>query len=151
MKNTNKWYRLLALVLCVMLFAATAMMNIGYAETAEAVQEAQEVEVTVLGEGETLFYFVVVDLEGNETYFEIHTNAEMLGAALLENELIAGDESEYGLYVKSVLGIVQDYNVDGHYWALYVMEGDAEEFSYAMAGVDSTPIVPGSAYMFKAE
>lgn len=148
MKNANKFYRLLALVLCVMLFAATAMMSVGYAETAE---ETAEIEVTVLGEGKTTFYFFVMDLEGNVTTFEIHTDAEMLGAALLENNLIEGEESQYGLYVKTVLGITEDYNVDGHYWALYVMEGDAEEFTYAMNGVDSTPIVENAGYMFKAE
>ena len=151
MKNANMFTRLLALVLCVMLFAATAMMNIGYAETAEVAQEETAVEYTELGEGQTVLYFTVMDLEGNATYFVIHTDAEMLGAALLENELIAGEDSEYGLYVKSVLGITADWNVDGHYWALYTMEGEATEFSYAMNGVDSTPIVPDSAYMFKVE
>lgn len=148
MKNANMFTRLLALVLCVMLFAATAMMSVGYAETAV---ETPEIEYTVLGEGNTAFVFVVVDLEGNETYFEIHTDAEMVGTALVENELIAGEDSEYGLYVKSVLGITADWNVDGHYWAFYVMEGGAEEFSYAATGVDSTPIVDGAAYMFKVE
>lgn len=35
-----------------------------------------------------------------ETKFEIHTDKETVGAALLELDLIAGDDSEYGLYEK---------------------------------------------------
>ena len=54
----------------------------------------------VLGEGKTQFNFTVVDKDGNETAFEIHTDKEMVGDALTELGLISGDEGEYGLYVK---------------------------------------------------
>ena len=98
-----------------------------------------------LGEGAVQFTFTVVDGDGNETSFDIHTDAETVGAALLEQNLIAGEDSEYGLYVKTVNGITADYDTDGTYWAFYV-NGE-----YAMTGVDSTPVENGAVYAFKVE
>ena len=100
---------------------------------------------TVKGEGATVFYFNVVDKDGNETKFEIHTDKETVGDALLEVGLIEGEEGPYGLYVKKVNGILADYDVDGTYWSLYV-NGD-----YALAGVDSTDVTAGATYTFKVE
>ena len=101
--------------------------------------------VTILGEGETVFPFTVVDAEENETLFEIHTDKEMVGEALLDLGLIEGEDGAYGLYVKTVNGITLDYDKDNAYWAFYV-NGE-----YAMSGVDTTPITEGETYMFKVE
>ena len=117
----------------------------GTTESIEVVQETVGNEVEVLGEGETKFLFTVVDKDGNETNFEIHTDKEIVGEALLDLELIAGDEGEFGLYVKTVNGITADYDVDQTYWAFYV---DGE---YAMSGVDATTIEDGMTYAFKVE
>ena len=100
---------------------------------------------TVLGEGKTEFPFTVVDKEGNETVFEIHTDKETVGEALLELDLIAGEDGEYGLYVKTVNGITADYDKDGTYWAFYI-NGE-----YASTGVDLTTIKEGDSYSFKQE
>ena len=100
------------------------------------------VDVTVLGEGETVFPFTVTEMDGKETHYEIHTNETTVGAALLALELIEGEEGPYGLYVTAVNGIVADYNVDQTYWSFYV---DGE---YGLTGVDMTDIVPGTAYGF---
>lgn len=101
--------------------------------------------VTVLGEGNVSFPLTVVDGDGNTTQFEIHTDKETVGQALLALELIAGDDGEYGLYVKTVNGVTADYDTDGKYWAFYIDD------EYAMTGVDSTPITDGSSYTFKVE
>ena len=69
----------------------------------------------------TVFTFTVVDKEGSETQFEIHTEKETVGEALVELGLIAGEESEYGLYVKTVNGITADYDKDGVYWRFISM------------------------------
>lgn len=98
-----------------------------------------------LGEGSTTFLFTVVDQDGNETPFEIHTDKDTVGAALLELELIDGEEGEYGLYVKTVNGITADYDKDGTYWAFYI-NGE-----YASTGVDATAITEGESYSFKVE
>lgn len=102
-------------------------------------------DVTELGEGKAAFSFLVVDKDGNEAKFLIHTDKETVGAALLELALIEGDEGEYGLYVKKVNGITADYDVDQTYWAFYI-NGE-----YAMTGVDATAVTDGAEYSFKVE
>lgn len=139
-------------LLCMMLIMAMAFTTVGCntdkAADNQPQAEAQasvETESNVLGEGQTKFAFVVVDKDGNETNFEIHTDKATVGEALLELELIAGETSEYGLYVKTVNGITADYDVDQTYWAFYV--GD----EYAMSGADTTAIEEGATYSFKVE
>ena len=77
-------------------------------------------DAEVLGEGETVFTFIVTDADGNDTQFEIHTDKKTVGEALLDLGLIAGEDSEYGLYVKTVNGVTADYDTDQTYWAFYV-------------------------------
>ena len=108
-------------------------------------EQTSDDAVTVLGEGQTVFYFVVVDGEEKETAFEIHTDKTVVGDALLELGLIEGEAGDYGLYVKVVNGITVDYDVDQTYWAFYI---DGE---YAMTGVDATEIEAGATYSFKVE
>ena len=104
-----------------------------------------QTDATVLGQGATVFGFVVVDKDGKETKFEIHTDKKTVGEALLEVELIEGEDGPYGLYVKSVNGITADYDVDQTYWAFYI-NGEM-----AMTGVDATNVEAGATYSFKVE
>ena len=141
--------KITAMLLALMLALSLAACTQAPAETTptdpvnptEAV-ETPETDVTVLGEGETVFGFTVVELEGKETAYEIHTNETTVGAALLALGLLEGEDGPYGLYVTAVNGIVADYNVDQTYWAFYV-NGE-----YGLTGVDVTDIVPGTAYSF---
>ncbi len=143
----------LSFILCIVLIAAIALFTTACNDnktndtttTEGAVSTTEAPKATVLGKGETKFTFTVNDLEGNEAAFEINTDKKTVGEALLELELIAGDESEYGLYVKTVNGITLDYDKDGAYWAFYI---DGE---YATSGVEKTDIVAGTTYTFKAE
>lgn len=146
--------KLKSLILCMMLIVAMAFGTVGCGNKTDvetqkteetAKPEESNSEVTVLGEGKTKFDFTVVDAEGKETKFEINTDKETVGAALLDLKLIAGDKAEYGLYVKTVNGITADYDKDGAYWAFYV-NGE-----YASTGVDSTKITAGDSYSFKVE
>ena len=86
-----------------------------------------------------------MDQEGSETHFTIHTDKETVGEALLELGLIEGEDSEYGLFVKTVNGITADYDTDGVYWAFYVND------EYAQSGVDATAVTAGESYAFKVE
>ncbi|MBQ8800246.1 MAG: DUF4430 domain-containing protein [Lachnospiraceae bacterium] len=113
----------------------------GDADANQAENEANG--VTELGEGALSFNFSVVDKDGNETKFLIHTDKTTVGDALLELGLIEGDAGDYGLYVKKVNGILADYDVDQTYWGFFV-NGE-----YAMSGVDSTDVVAGESYAFK--
>ena len=141
----------LSLVLCIVLIVVMALFTTGCndnenkenAATTEAVTTAES--SNVLGEGNTQFMFTVVDKDGNETEFEIHTDKKTVGEALLELDLISGQDGDYGLYVKEVNGITADYETDGTYWAFYVND------EYATAGVDATEIEEGNSYAFKVE
>lgn len=133
-------------LLCMMLIVAMAL-TAGCGEKKQAGSSVgQEVsKENVLGEGQTKFNFTVVDKDGKETPFEIHTDKATVGEALLELGLISGEEGAYGLYVKMVNGITADYDVDQTYWAFYV-NGE-----YAMSGVDATKIEADASYSFKVE
>lgn len=148
MKKNSKC-KLLSLILVLVLTAAAALTGCSGtpAETTTPVTEAPQPggQATDLGEGSKSFDFTVVDKEGNTHLYVIHTDAEMVGHALLEQELIAGEEGPYGMYIKSVLGATLDYETDGMYWAFYV-NGE-----YGMTGVDQTPITEGCSYLIKAE
>ncbi len=140
--------RLVSLILCGVLIAALALSTMGCTDPkppADTESPADTVPPTVKGEGATVFYFHVVDLEGKQAAFEIHTDKTLVGDALLELGLIAGEEGTYGLYVKTVNGVTIDPDKGRAYWAFY------EGSRYANAGVDSTAVQPGASYTFKAE
>ena len=147
----------LTYIICMALTLATVLFAAGcgngadkkaegdLTEEAAAEEGSQAQGAGAIGEGNTVFPFTVVDKDGNETKFEVHTDKEIVGEALEELGLISGDEGEYGLYVKTLNGITADYDADGVYWAFYV-NGE-----YAVSGVDSTPIAEGESYSFKVE
>ena len=150
--RTKRNGRIISLLLSLMLVLAMAFTAVGCNTDKAADNQPQAEaqvsangEVSVVGEGQTQFAFTVVDKEGNETVFEVHTDKATVGDALLELGLIDGEESDYGLFVKSVNGITADYDVDQTYWAFYV-NGE-----YAMSGVDTTAIEEGVVYSFKVE
>ena len=137
-----------SLLLCMMLIVAMAFTTTGCNEKSNNDSQTTQNSTskpTVLGEGKTTFMFTVVDKEGNETPFEIHTDKTIVGEALLELGLITGDAGPYGLYVKTVNGITADYDVDQTYWAFYIND------KYAVSGVDTTDITWGYTYSFKIE
>lgn len=80
---------------------------------------------------------VEVEANGQSVTFTINTDAETLGAALLEHNLIAGEEGQFGLYVKTVNGMLADYDINKSYWGFY------QNGEYLMSGVDTTAIVGG--------
>ena len=147
MKQTNA-KKLLSFILCMVLIAAMALIasgcNANKNDPADTTEQP-EVEVTKLGEGQTLFYFTVIEKDGKETKFEIKTDKTTVGDALLELNLIEGEAGNPGFYVKKVNGITADYDVDKTYWAFYV-NGE-----YALSGVDTTTVEAGATYTFKVE
>ena len=150
MKKTSL-FKLLSLIVCAVLIAVTALFTIGCSDTKNNADDVSSATVSTqneaeqVGEGKTSFNFEVVDADKNVSTFIVYTDKTTVGDALEEAGLIAGDESEFGLYVKTVNGVTLDYNKDGMYWAFY------ENGQYAQAGVDLTEIVPGTNYEFRAE
>ena len=139
--SLKKW---LSVIGCIVLIAALALTITGCGSKEEAETPGAQTtgDATVMGEGATVFQFSVVDLEGNETKFEIHTDETTVGAALMNLGLIEGEDGPYGLYVMKVNGIEAIYEQDGSYWAFY------ENGEYGLTGVDMTDIDPNVAYSF---
>lgn len=88
------------------------------------------------------FQVVVIDADGTETTFECTSDKATVGEALVEEGLIQGHDTEYGLYVDSVNGITADWDTESAYWSFYI---DGE---YATTGVDSTELTDGATYSF---
>ncbi len=142
---TNKrLLRSVVSILCVVLLAVAVLMTAGCNGNQPTSSTQPVAPATVVGEGDTVFDFTVVDPDGNVTAYEVHTDEQTVGAALIACELIAGEQGDYGLYVKTVTGITLDYDTDGMYWAFY------ENDEYAMAGVDQTAIVEDTVYSLRA-
>ena len=109
------------------------------ADTPDLWKDALYQEDTTLGEGAKTLVVEVTAAEKTVT-FTVKTDKDTVGAALLEQNLIAGDQGEFGLYIKKVNGITADYDIDQTYWA-FSINGE-----YAMAGVDTTTITEGVTY-----
>jgi hypothetical protein len=131
-KTLNSILLLLALVIC--LSSCATPVDLG-----ELWEDATYVEDTEFGNGETT---VNVEVKAGEhsVSFTINTDKTTLGEALLEHSLIEGEDSQYGLYVKKVNGILADYDINGSYWGFY------KNGEYMMSGVDSTEIADGEHY-----
>lgn len=87
-------------------------------ETASALWEsARYKEDTELGEGKNSVK-IEVKADGKSVTLTIHSDSNNLEKILTENDLVEGDQSEFGLYIKKVNGIRADYDADKAYWAL---------------------------------
>ena len=154
--------KIIALLLATLLLFTTACGSAGNAngqQTHEQLPQTQEqpqaqpVEAAAtlennlaaaqdIGEGSTVFRFEVFDGDSNVNAWNVHTDAETVGAALLDVGLIDGDESEFGLMVIYVNNIRADFVEDSAWWAFYIDD------EMAMAGVDDTEIEDGVIYKF---
>lgn len=149
----NKLIKKLSLVLIIIMMLTLCSCNLFVQTTTTSFVPTEENQVpelwknakytkdTELGEGSKTFMFKV-DAEGYAITFTIHTDEETVGAALLALNIIAGEDSQYGLYVKTVNGILADYDIDQTYWTFYI-NGE-----YGMSGVDTTEITEGYTYSF---
>lgn len=158
MKMTNS-KRILSVILSFVLIAVIALTMYGCdkktpeAESKQPSTEASSNENSQNADASTpteapsylTFTFMVTHKDGSVSSYNVTSDKKYVGEALLESGYIAGDEGEYGLYVKTVDGETLDYDTDGMYWAFY------ENGVYASKGVDQTEIVAGKTYEFKAE
>ena len=136
MKNTVRRAAAVALAL-VLLFAAVAC---GARVVPEGLWEkATYLEDTTFGSGKTTVRIEVKAGEQSVT-FTIKTDKTTLGEAMLEHGLISGDEGPYGLYLKTVNGILADYDVDQSYWGFF------KNGEMMMVGVDGAEIADGEHY-----
>ena len=138
--------KVLVCVLCIVLIAAMALVTCGCSKAPDKAEETTGlVDGKTYGEGKNTFSFTVTGKDGKDISVTIQTDKTVVGQALQELGIIAGEEGAYGLYVKTVNGETLDYDSDGMYWAFYI------DGAYASTGVDQTAIESGVTYAFKAE
>lgn len=122
-KPMNK--KLLAGVLALVLVVA-ALIGVYFATRPATSAADKTITATVVANGE-------------EEAFTIHTDEEYLRGALESIDLIAGEESEYGLFVTTVNGITAD-DANQEWWC-FTKGGESLN-----TGVDTTPIADGDAF-----
>lgn len=132
--------KFLSIILCFAL-----LLTLAACSTAQPMDTKTVTDGETIGEGSKSFPLTITDGEGNVVNVTVNTDEETVGGALLALGIVAGENNEYGLYVKEVNGIIADYEADGTYWAFYI---DGE---YAMTGVDQTAIVEGQSYQLTVE
>lgn len=83
---------------------------------------------------------VVVHKDGSEKTFNYNTSEEFLAPVLTANNLVQGEQSEYGLYIHYADGERAVWELDAAWWGLYV--GDEQ----AVVGVSELAIEDGGVY-----
>lgn len=157
-KNKQSLFLLFLATMLVMSFTACGSSSETAAQSGSetAIQTADGVEVEPTGPWETAVYLtdteigqgektltVIVSAEGQAVRFTVHTDEDTVGAALLAEGLIAGEDGAYGLYIKSVNGMTADYDADQSYWSFYI-NGEM-----ATSGVDGAEIIEGTEYQLE--
>ena len=119
--------KLLTLALAIALVCALICSCSAPAEEAQSA-EAKTITVCVTANGET-------------EKISLETSAETLREALEKEGLIAGSESDYGMFVETVNGITA--NADNQEWWCITIGGKS-----AATGVDEIIIEDGASYEF---
>ena len=91
--------------------------------------------------GEKSVTVTVEHLNGETAEFAFVTSAEFLRAALEEQQLAAGEEREYGLWITTVDGETADEAAQQ--WWGYTVNGETAAY-----GVESQVVTDGDAYVF---
>ena len=125
----KKIAKLLALVLSALL--VLSLVSCKDTQVDETVEYTTPEGAEKIGEGATTFVFIATFEDKSTKVYEVATDFETVGEALVSLGLIAGEESQYGLTVETVCGVTVDFGADSSYWAIYV-DGD-----YGMTGIDS--------------
>ena len=148
---TRKTIRILSLISILVLMAVTAlgMVSCGKKDAQESVSQAvdslvdevsQAVDSVIDDAKEVTVTIEVTDDKGEVTTTQYTTKETTLRGVLEENNMIEGTESEYGLMITTVNGVVADYDKDGAYWALY------KNGEYMMVGADAEILEDGATY-----
>ena len=123
MKNKKMILAVVALVV-----VAAVMMGVYMATRPETVEGAKTITVTV------------VHKDGTEKEFVCNTDEEYLGAVLVAEEIVVGEQGEFGLYFNTADGETADYSVDGGWWQVFVGE------EAAVTGADGIVIADGDTF-----
>ena len=93
--------------------------------------------------GAKSYTVTVIHSDGVTHEYRFTTDREYLADALLDEGLVAGDDSQYGLTVHTVDGERADWNKNQSYWSLLI-NGE-----YAMTGAGTTPVNDGDHFTWE--
>ena len=124
-KKSNKKIIIAVSIVLAILIAGLASVYFFFGPSAQ--QGSKEIAVEI------------VFAQGDSKTVEIKTDAEYLRGALEEEDLVEGDESEYGLFITAVDGVSAD--AAKQQWWCITKGGET-----VMTGVDSTPIQDGDKF-----
>ena len=85
----------------------------------------------------------IVNSSKKSVVYDVTTEAEFLRGAMDDAEGLeySGDESQYGIMVKTVNGELADYDKNGAYWS-FTVNGE-----YSNHGIDTQPINDGDEFV----
>ena len=90
--------------------------------------------------GSKAYTVTVVHKDGSVKDFSYRTDKEYLAGALLEEGLVSGEDTQYGLTIITVDGEEAVWATDNAYWAIWIGE------EMAMTGASETPVYDGSSF-----
>lgn len=90
-------------------------------------------------EGAKALTITVVHGDGSEKVFDVHTDAEYLADALVENEIVEDNQTEWGLYILTADGETVDEG-NQEWWCL------TKDGQMSMYGASETVIADGESY-----
>lgn len=130
-----------ALLLCV----ATLLCGCAKKEVLPTIWESATYTTDkTVGEGAKTVSLYVTAAE-KTIILTVKTDAANLGEALLALGIVAGDESQYGLYVKTVNGMTADFDVDQTWWCFNKVASDGTREMMSV-GVDGAEISGGESF-----
>ena len=91
-------------------------------------------------DGDKNITVVVVHKDGSEKEFKYNTSEEFLAPVLVENDLVQGEDGEFGLYIHYADGERAVWELDTAWWGVYV--GDEQ----SLVGVSELVIEDGGLY-----
>ncbi len=123
MKNNKK----IILGVVALVVVVAVLLGVYFATRPDTVEGAKALTVTV------------VHGDGSEKVFDIHTDAEYLAEALLENEIVEDNQTEWGLYILTADGETADEAAQ-EWWCL------TKGGEMSMYGASETVIADGESY-----
>lgn len=130
----------IAVAIVAVIVVAVAMIFVfapkgALSENNTAIENATAVEKAITIE--------VVDSAKKSVVYNVTTEAEFLRGAMDDAEGLeySGDESQYGIMVKTVNGELADYDKNGAYWS-FTVNGE-----YSNHGIDTQPVNDGDEFV----
>ena len=131
--------KVLLCLLAVVLLCLGLVACVGEKASDDLWKDAIYTEDTEFGKGKNTI-IVEVKAEEKSVSFTINTDKTTVGEALVEHNLIEGENGAYGMYIKKVNGITADYDKTKTYWSFSKNE------EYMTTGVDDTQLKDGEHY-----